>query len=163
MRHWLPHPLLTPILAVLWLLLTNSIEIGQLVLGLVLGWAIPILTIRFWPETIRIHKPLLVLRYAGILLIDIVLANFTVARLILGHPAKLKPAFVFLPLDLTTDLAISILANSITLTPGTLSAELSLDRRHLLIHALHETDTDALITTIKQRYEAPLKEIFEKC
>ncbi|GJL75010.1 Na+/H+ antiporter subunit E [Nitrosomonas sp.] len=163
MTRLLPHPLLTPALAVIWLLLNNSVEPGQILLGLILGWAIPVLTIRFWPETVSIRKPFALLRYIIILFYDIIMANFTVARLILGNPDKLKPIFVRLPLDLTSDLAISLLANSITLTPGTLSAQLSDDHCYLLVHALNETDPDTLVATIKQRYENPLKEIFESC
>lgn len=163
MSRLLPHPLLTPILTGVWLLLANSIDPGQIVLGMLLGWAIPLLSLRFWPEKVRIYKPLPLMRYIGVLLIDIVLANFTVARLILGNPDRLKPVFVVMPLALTSDLAISLLANSITLTPGTLSARLSPDRKYLLIHALHETDPAELVDTIKSRYEIPLKEIFEAC
>jgi len=161
MTRLLPHPVLTPVLTIIWLLLNNSIEPGHIVLGLTLGWAIPAFTIHFWPETVAIRKPITLLRYIALLLFDIVVANFTVARLILGNPSRLQPVFVKLPLDLTSDLAISLLANSITLTPGTLSARLSDDCSYLLIHALNESDPDALIATIKQRYERPLKEIFE--
>ncbi len=163
MTRLLPHPILTPTLAVIWLLLNNSIAPGQILLGLMLGWGLPVLTIRFWPEAVSIRKPFVLLRFVFILLFDIIVANFTVARLILGSPDKLTPIFVKLPLDLNSDLAISLLANSITLTPGTLSAWLSEDRGYLLVHALNETDPDTLVTTIKQRYENPLKEIFESC
>jgi len=163
MTRLLPHPLLTPTLAAVWLLLNNTIEPGHILLGLLLGWMIPILTIRFWPDTVRIHRPFVLLHYIAVLLFDIVIANFTVARLILGNPDRLKPAFAKLPLDLTSDLAISVLANSITLTPGTLSARLSEDRKFLLVHALNETDPKAMIAAIKKRYERPLKEIFESC
>ena len=163
MGRLLPHPLLTPILAIVWLLLTNSFDPGQIVMGILLGWAIPLISIRFWPDKVYIYKPLTLFRYISVLIFDIIMANFTVARLVLGNPDRLQPAFVLMPLDLTSDLAITLLANSITLTPGTLSAQLSLDRKYLLIHALNETDTDALVVEIKSRYEAPLKEIFEKC
>lgn len=163
MTRLLPHSLLTPVLTVIWLLLNNSIEPGHILLGMVLGWVIPVLTIRFWPETVSIRKPFALFRYFTILLFDIIRANFTVARLILGNPNNLQPIFVKLPLDLTSDLAISLLANSITLTPGTLSAQLADDQSYLLVHALNETDPDQLIATIKQRYEQPLKEIFEPC
>ncbi|HNO75126.1 Na+/H+ antiporter subunit E [Nitrosomonas mobilis] len=162
MRQLLPHPLLTPILAILWLLLVNSIESGQIVLGLFLGWLLPKLTIQFWPEQIRIYRPLLLLKFLGIFLLDIILANFTVARLILGSPQSLRPLFVTIPLDVQSGLAISFLANVISLTPGTVSSRVSPDHRYLLVHALNETDPAALIATIKSRYEAPLKEIFEK-
>ncbi|SOD20874.1 Na+/H+ antiporter subunit E [Nitrosomonas ureae] len=163
MARLLPHPILSPTLTGLWLLLVNSITPGQIVLGLLLGWMIPLLTQRFWPEVVTIHKPFTLLRYIGILLWDIIMANFTVARLILGDLGRLKPVFIQLPLSVTSDLAISLLANSITLTPGTVSARLSEDRRYLLIHALNEADPDTLIATIKQRYERPLQEIFEQC
>lgn len=163
MTRLLPHPVLTPALTCIWMLLNNSIEPGHILLGLTLGWAIPVLTYHFWPEKVIIRKPITFCRYFTILLLDIVKANFTVARLILGNPNKLRPAFVKLPLDLTSDLAISILTNSITLTPGTLSAKLSADHSYLLVHALNETEPEQLIATIKQRYERPLKEIFESC
>lgn len=163
MRRLLPHPLLTPVLAIVWLLLVNSVAPGQIVLGLLLGWVIPFFTLRFWPDKVSIRKPFTLLRFIAVILMDIVLANFTVARLILGRPMRLRPAFVAVPLDLTSDLAISLLANTICLTPGTLSALLSPDRKNLLIHTLDVGDIDALVATIKQRYETPLKEVFEAC
>ena len=163
MRRLLPHPLLTPALALVWLLLVNSAAPSQIVLGVLLGWAIPLFTVRFWPETVRIHKPLALPRFIGVVLRDILVANLTVARLILGRPARLRPVFVLVPLALNSDLAISLLANTICLTPGTVSARLTLDRRHLLVHALDAADADELIATIKARYEAPLREIFEGC
>lgn len=160
-RRLFPHPVLTVVLAVIWVLLVNRFSTGHILLGLLFGWGIPLFTRHFWPEPVRMARPLVLLRYLGIVLFDIVVANLTVARLILGRPKNLQPRFVELPLDLQTDLAISMLANTITLTPGTLSAQLSDDRRCLIVHALHETDSEALVKTIKQRYEAPLKEIFE--
>lgn len=159
----LPHPLLTLMLITTWLLLVNSLEPGQILLALFLGWVLPILTLRFSPARIRVDKPWLLLRFLGVFLMDIVLANLTVARLILGNPERLQPVFVTIPLDVESDLVISFLASVISLTPGTVSSHVTPDRRHLLVHALNETDTETLVATIKSRYEAPLKEIFEKC
>jgi multicomponent K+:H+ antiporter subunit E len=161
-RNGLPHPLLTPLLAIVWLLLNNSIAPGQVLLGLLLGWAIPHFTLAFWPERVRIYAPGRLLRFAGIFLYDVLVANLSVARLILAGPHGLRPAFVVVPLDLTNDLAISLLANTICLTPGTVSARLTADRRHLLVHALDSGDPAALVATIKTRFEAPLKAIFEE-
>jgi multicomponent K+:H+ antiporter subunit E len=163
MHRWLPHPLITLTLTLIWLLLVNSLATGQIVLGLLLGWAIPLFTLRFWPETPRIRRPGLLLRFAVRVLVDIVTANLTVARLILGRPERLRPAFVRVPLVLKSDLAISLLANTISLTPGTVSSRLSLNRDYLLVHTLDTADADELATTIKSRYEAPLQEIFESC
>ncbi len=160
-RRLLPHPLLTPALAAVWLLLVNSAAPGHIVLGLFLGWAIPLFTLRFWPEPVRIRRPLTLLRFVMVVLYDIVVANLAVARRILGRPERLRPAFVEVPLALTSDLAISLLANTICLTPGTVSARLAPDRASLLVHGLDVADAQALIHSIKQRYEAPLKEVFE--
>lgn len=161
MKRWLPHPLLTPMLALVWLLLNNSVAPGHVALGLLLGWAIPRFALAFWPERVRIRRPALLLRFAAIFLHDVVIANLVVARLILAGPQRLRPAFVVVPLDITEDITISVLANVICLTPGTVSARLSGDRRRLLVHALDCADPEALVATIKTRFEAPLKEIFE--
>lgn len=158
---WLPHPLLTPLLLLVWLLLNNSFAPGHLLLGLLLGWAIPGLTQVFWPERVHIRQPLRLLRFGGLFLYDLLIANLAVARLILRGPRPLRPAFVVVPLDLQDELAISLLANCICLTPGTVSARLSIDRRHLLVHALDCADPAALVDSIKTRFEAPLKEILE--
>lgn len=162
MKHpLLPHPILTPVLALIWLLLVNSLSPGHILLGLLLGWAIPIFTLRFWPEQVRLHKPLTLLRFLGLVIYDIFVANLAVAGLILAGPKHVKPAFVHVPLALRTDLAISLLANTVSLTPGTVSAWLSPDRSHLVVHGLKVRDPDALIAEIKRRYEAPIKEVFE--
>jgi len=87
-------------------------------------------------------------------------ANLVVARLILGPVRRLRPAFIRLPLDLNNEFAIVLFTHSLSLTPGTVSADLSADRRFLLIHALDVEDEAQLVARIKQRYEAPLKEIF---
>jgi len=161
MKRWLPHPLLTPILTVVWLLLNNTLAAGHIVLGLLLGWAIPRFTLAFWPNPVRIYRPASLLRFTGVFLYDVLVANVAVARLVLAGPKALNPLFVQVPLDLTNELALGLLANTICLTPGTVTADLSPDRRVLWVHALDCTDPDELVRTIKRRFEAPLREIFE--
>lgn len=162
MRRLLPHPLLTASLAILWLLLVNQLTAGHVVLGMLLGWLIPFVTSSFWPERIRIRHPLILLGFLIVFVIDIVRGSFLVAGLILRGPKRLRPAFVEVPLALETDLAISLLANTISLTPGTVSAKLSADKRTLIVHTIDTGDAAALVAEIRQRYEAPLKKIFEQ-
>ena len=159
-RYWFPHPLFSLGMVAVWMLLNNNLAPGQFILGLLLGWLIPWLTQGFWPEPLRLRKPLVALRFAVLLLGDVMLANLILARRILGPTAKLQPAFVKVPLDIDHEFAIAMLASTISLTPGTVSADLSLDGRYLLIHCFHVADIDAEIHLIKTRYEAPLKEIF---
>ncbi len=161
MNRWLPQPFLSLFLWLVWLLLVNTVSPGHILLGALLAVLLPLLTARFWPERPKIHRPWKLLRYIGVLLLDIGLANLTVARLILGPTRKLRPAFIQLPLELQSEFAISILASTISLTPGTVSSDLSPDRKTLLIHALDIESEAEVIDHIKQRYEKPLKEIFE--
>lgn len=159
-RRALPHPILSLALLLIWMLLNNSLSAGHLVLGSLLAVLIPRLSAAFWPEQVRIRRPVLLLRFVGIVLWDILVANVIVARRILGPVDALQPGFMRIPLDVQSPLAISLLANTISLTPGTVSCDLSPDRRFLLVHALHVTDIEAEVRQIKTRYEQPLKEVF---
>jgi multicomponent K+:H+ antiporter subunit E len=161
MRGWLPQPIFSLCLWLVWLLLGNTLAPGQVLLGALLALALPLFTVRFWPDRPRLRRPLQLLPYFAVLLWDITVANLVVARLILGPSRKLRPAFILLPIDLCNDFAIVVLTNTISLTPGTVSADLSVDRRTLLIHVLDVEDEVKIIARIKYRYERPLKEIFE--
>lgn len=160
MNHWLPQPLLSLSLVGLWLLLNNSVAPGQIVLGGLIALALPLFTVRFWPHRLCIRRPLTLMRYLLMLLWDIIAANLIVARLIVVPPARLRPAFIHLPVDLDNEFAIVVLTHTISLTPGTVSVDLSPDRRTLLIHVLDLDDEAQLVARIKRRYETPLKEIF---
>ena len=163
MSRLFPHPLLSVILLIIWLLLANELSAGQILLGAVLGWVVPLYTARFWPEQVKVSRPLLLLRFTLVVLYDILVANVIVARWILGRQEVLQPAFIVMPLALRNEVAISLLANTISLTPGTVSAFLSADRRCLVVHTLHTTAPNELMATIRERYEKPLKEILEAC
>lgn len=159
-RRWLPHPLLSLCLLLVWLLLMNDLSLGHWLLGALLGWAIPLLTQVFWINPPRVHKPFKLCLFLLRILGDIVTANLQVAKLILGPTTKLRPAFVEIPMLLEDELALTMLTSIISLTPGTVSADLSDDRKMLLVHGLDVPDADALVAEIKQRYEAPLLEVF---
>ncbi len=162
-KKFLPHPILTLALWIIWLLLNNTVAAGHVVLGLVLAIFIPWLTARFWPEKVCIKNPFTLLKFLGVVLWDILVANISVAKLILGKNDKLKPGFFSINLDINNPLGISLLANTISLTPGTVSCDLTPDRRQLLVHALHVEDIESTINDIKQRYEKPLMEVFTTC
>lgn len=160
MRRLLPPPLLSVALLLVWLLLNGTLAPGQVLLGALLALALPRLTVRLRPERVRLRRPLRAARLLVVVLVDIVLANIEVARRILGPESVLQPRFVWLPLDIRDPYGIAALAGIITLTPGTVSSDLSADRRYLLVHAFNCDDPAALAASIKQRYERPLMEIF---
>ncbi|GHD51934.1 multisubunit potassium/proton antiporter, PhaE subunit [Marinobacter persicus] len=159
-RIGFPQPWLSLLLFITWQLLSDGISGGSVVLGLILAWAIPRITYGFWPEPPGFVNAWRMPVYLAIVLWDIVLASFSVAKLILS-PRKPRPAFICYPLQLEHPLAISILASTISLTPGTVSADVSDDQKLLLIHALDAEDNQAVIDSIHNRYEKPLMEMFK--
>lgn len=160
-RWLLPHPLITLTLAVVWTLLQNDVSRGMVVFGIILGIVIPWFTSIWWPDTPKGFRLAKMCVYCIIVLWDIIVANIEVAWIVLTVPnAKLKPAWIVVPLELKQPEAITALAGTITLTPGTVSADLSDEGHSLLVHVLHTDDPDGVIDDIKARYESRLLEIF---
>ncbi|WP_294611541.1 Na+/H+ antiporter subunit E [Roseovarius sp.] len=162
LRKILPHPLLTLTLIVVWQMLVNKLTLGNLVLGGILGLIIPVITSPYWPNRPRLTSVPGIVAYVLLVIWDIIVANFQVAYIILfkANPT-IKPAWISIPLELRTPEAITVLAGTITMTPGTISSDLSADGRSLLVHCLDAPDPDAVRDDIKNRYERRLKEIFE--
>jgi len=159
-RKLLPYPMLSVALVIGWLWLNNTVAAGHVVLGALLGLAIPLLARRFSPAAARV-RAWRIPELLAILIVDIVIANLQVARLILGPVARLRSGFVDVPLDLHTDYAITVLGSLISLTPGTVTVDVAPDRRSLRVHYLCSHDPDALVRRIKARYERRVGEIFE--
>lgn len=158
----IPHPLLSFTLVLVWLGLVNKVTPGNLLLGVVFGLVVPLMTAAYWPNRPTLRKPLVQIEYAFVVLWDIIVANVQVALIIVfKRNEDLLTHWIDVPLDLTSPEAITVLASTITMTPGTVSATLSADGRALLVHCLHTDDPDGVRAEIKQRYERRLKEIFE--
>lgn len=157
----LPNLSLTLLLTALWLLLNNTVSFGQLLLGLFLGWAIPLLVKGFLIEVPSVRRPLQLCTFMLKILYDIAVANIHVAKLVLGPRGQLRPAFIEIPMAIEHPFVLSVLTSIISLTPGTVSASLRPDHKVLLIHALDAPDVEALVAEVKNRYEKPLLEIFE--
>jgi len=161
--NWLlPHPALTVLLAVVWTLLQNNVSAGMVVFGIILGIVIPIMTARWWPDRpgqMRVGK---MLSYCLLVMWDILVANIEVAWIVLTKSnANMRPKWVVIPIELTSPEAITVLMGTITLTPGTVSADLSDEGSCILVHALDADDPDTVRDDIKNRYERRLKEIFQ--
>ncbi|MFW5967980.1 MAG: Na+/H+ antiporter subunit E [Persicimonas sp.] len=160
-RRLLPRPIFSVVLLAMWLLAFGSISPGHILLGGLFALAVPALFQEFWPEAPALKSVSALVSYLFVVGFDIVVANLNVARLILGPNDNMQPAWLEIPLDIDHPYAISILASSISLTPGTVSSNLSGTADTLLVHALDCPDEEAEIERIKSRYEARLKEVFE--
>ncbi|MBX9870891.1 MAG: Na+/H+ antiporter subunit E [Burkholderiaceae bacterium] len=157
---WLAHPWLSALLALSWLLLSQSIAPVHLLSAALIGLLVPRLLHEALPPAGRIRiAP--ALRLTLVVLWDIVLSNITVARLVLGRMDRPQPAWVPVPLDLQHPTAIALFASIITTTPGTVSCTVDEQHRLIWVHALDCSDPAQAAAEMKARYETPLREIFE--
>ena len=156
-----PMPLHSILLLVVWLMINNSFSFGHILLGSVLGIVIPLVCAPLRIPQPTIKRPLKIFSYTLLVLKDVIVANLEVALLVVGPMSKIKPGFIAVPLDLDEYLPITVLTSTVTMTPGTVSAELSEDKKFLYVHVLNmPEDENEVIDLIKQRYEARVKEIF---
>jgi multicomponent K+:H+ antiporter subunit E len=132
-----------------------------MLLGAVLAIVIPLLCAPLQVPQRKIKKPLKAISYIFVVLKDIFVANVEVGLLVVGPMYKIKPGFVAVPLDLPDMFPITVLASTVTMTPGTVSSEVSSDKKWLYVHVLNMPQNEQeLIDSIKQRYESRVKEIF---
>jgi multicomponent K+:H+ antiporter subunit E len=157
---WFSHPWLSALLGLSWLLLQHSLSLFHLLSAVLIGLVVPRLLHGFLP-TARPIKAGVATRLVAVVLWDIVVSNIAVARLVLGPMSRPRPAWVPVPLALTTPTATTLLASIITTTPGTVSCTIDEQNRLIWVHALDCSDPAQMAADIKQRYETPLLAIFE--
>ena len=149
------------VLALAWVALTGEVSPGNLLEGAVLS-ALLLALLRFRAgRGVRLSKVPKALGLLAYFLKELLLANAAVARSVLSPASSLSPGIVAVPLDLASDAGIATLANLITLTPGTLSIDVSEDRRTLFVHALQIGDPEAFRREVKEGFERRVKEVFE--
>ena len=106
-------------------------------------------------------KPFWLVWFVLFYLVELFLANLRVAHDVITPGYHMKPGIIAIPLDAKSDLEIIILSNLITMTPGTLSLDVSTDRRVLYIHAMYIDDLEGLRSKIKNGFEKKVMEVFE--
>ena len=148
------------LMALVWVSLTGELSLANAVFGLLLGGLVTAVSRPLDPDPFGKIRPL---KVAGLLLYlgwEILVANLKVVAAVLGPRRFLRPALVAVPLDATTDSQIALLSNLISLTPGTLSLDVSPDRRTLYVHAMSTSSPDALRREIKEGFERRILEAF---
>ncbi|MDR1076499.1 MAG: Na+/H+ antiporter subunit E [Xanthomonadaceae bacterium] len=158
--RWIPSWPLSLTIFCFWVLMNSESSLDVVIMGLILGAIIPLFAARLDTEFARVGSLRQLPRMLCALAWDIILSNITVARQVLGRESRLTPGFIWYPLSIGNIHGIATLASIITMTPGTVTATISDDRRYLLIHVFNLKDAGAVIEHIKRHYEVPLMEIF---
>jgi multicomponent K+:H+ antiporter subunit E len=150
-------------LAFLWLLLNQTVAPGQVVLALVIAVSLSWLASTLRPLGARIRNVHVIAGLLATVLADVVRSNFAVALIVLGlvRGRQVKSGFVDIPLELRDPHGLAGLAMIVTATPGTVWVDLAPDHSRVTLHILDLADEEHWIHWIKNRYERPLRRIFE--
>jgi len=157
-------PLLFPFgLTVLWLLLTGSLAAGNILLGLAVAFGMVLSFQKLRPVRPHLRRVHVGIKLLFVVLMDIIKSNIAVGRIVLRLTGdrEVNSDFLDIPLELRDPHGLAVLAMIVTATPGTVWSGLTDDSSVLRLHVLDLADPEEWIRTIKQRYERPLREIFE--
>jgi len=153
--------LINVILAVAWAAMTGQFALINLAFGFVLSGLI-LAMIREEAGSVshfrRLARSILL---AITFVYELIKSSVNVAVIVLSPSRNLQPAIIAYPLDVTSDPEITLLANMITLTPGTLSVDVSDDRKTLYVHAIDAPDIDAIIADTKSTFERQIMRVFQ--
>ena len=150
---------LNVLLALAWAALMGAFSGANLIAGFILGYAMIWLMQQVMSASTYFVKIRQIIKFLRIFLWDLLLSNIRVFLTVLGPFSKMSPAIVAIPLDIDSDSEITLLANMITLTPGTLSLDVSDDRRLLYVHGMHVKDVEGFKQEIKGGFEAIVQEV----
>jgi len=155
--------LLVIVLALIWAAVTGSFTLMNLLLGGAIGAAATLFIRDKVDQPFILRRLGCIVRLVLLFFSELILSAWRVAVLVVSPNmhARLKPAIFAYPLTVTTDQQITLLANLITLTPGTLSVDVSEDRSVLYVHAIDLGDKDETIRSIREGFEARVIEVFQ--
>jgi multicomponent Na+:H+ antiporter subunit E len=146
-------------LALVWALMTEGFTLGQLLQGFVLGYLLLLFLQPLIGRSRYFEKVKQVAMFSSFFLKELIIANLRIAYHVITPSSFFKPAVIAVPLEEMTDLEATLLANVLTLTPGSFSVDLSSDRKVLYVHVMDADDPDRVRQEIKDQYEKGLLEV----
>ena len=148
------------LISLLWALLVGKVSVGNLLIGFLLGYvSLTLLYSGKGKKSSYFQKSVQLVRFSLFFTKELILSSFRVAIDVVKPLPQMRPGVIGIPLDAKTDLEITMLANVISLTPGTLSLDVSDDRKTLYIHAMYVVNPDDLRKEIKDGLERRLLEL----
>lgn len=145
--------LLNIILASAWIFLTGDLQFQNFIEGFIIGFVIIFISKNVTSTTSYLQKIPKIIGFILYFIYELIVANIKVTIDILTPRHRMTPAIIAVPLTIDKNFEITLLANLITLTPGTLSLDLSSDRKILYIHSMYVDDPDKFRDEIKNGFE----------
>ncbi|WP_077621430.1 Na+/H+ antiporter subunit E [Sediminibacillus massiliensis] len=151
--------LLNILIAIMWMFLSESYTFPAFFSGYIIGILLLLVFRRFIPDAFYMHRVVKVFKLIILFFKELVLSNLEIVKLVYKPNLDIEPGIFALPTELKTNWEITMLANLISLTPGTLSVAVSDDNGYIYIHAMHIEDTAKSIAEIKDSFEKAIMEV----
>jgi multicomponent Na+:H+ antiporter subunit E len=151
--------LLNLILALMWAALQGELGMVNFVSGFVVSAAVIYIFRRKFFRALYFRKVALGVTLALVFSRELIKSNIAVLRVVLSRRPLIRSGVIAVPTELTNDLALTMLSNMITLTPGTLTLDISHDRRYLFVHTLNLNDPEDVKREIRNAFELYLREL----
>jgi multicomponent Na+:H+ antiporter subunit E len=147
------------LLALVWGAMTADVSLGNLLVGFVLGLLVLFASQRIFGPSRYVGRLGLLVSFLAFYLWELAMANLRVAYDVITPAQRARPGIIAVPLDARTDAEITVLGNLITMTPGSLTLDVSEDRRVIYVHAMFIEDPDALRRRLKESFERRVLEL----
>ncbi|MFD1736653.1 Na+/H+ antiporter subunit E [Bacillus salitolerans] len=151
--------LLNILIAIIWMVLLEKFTFNYFILGFLVGSILLYIFNRYVPGTFYFRKVWAIIKLILIFLRELVLSNLEVVKVVYRRNIDIQPGIIAIPTDLKSNWEITLLANLITLTPGTLSISVSDDYTTIYVHAMDIRDKDEVILSIKNSFEKAIMEV----
>ncbi|MGP4067653.1 Na+/H+ antiporter subunit E [Halobacillus sp. B29] len=147
------------IIAIMWMFLSESYQFSTFLVGYILGIGLLFILRRFIPDSFYMHRVWKFVKLMLLFLRELVLSNIDIVKVVYKPKLDIEPGIFALPIDLKSNFEITLLANLITLTPGTLSIAVSDDHTKIYVHAMDLPDVEKSINEIKETFEKAIMEV----
>ncbi|HLR43469.1 MAG TPA: Na+/H+ antiporter subunit E [Pseudogracilibacillus sp.] len=147
------------IISFMWMFLSESYDFSTFIFGYILGALLLLLLNRFFPSRYYLAPIFKFIRLFIIFIRELILSNIEIVKLVYKTKPDFEPGIFTYPVEVKKDWEITLLANLITLTPGTLSVAISDDQTKIFIHAMDIQDKEKAINDIKNTFEKAIMEV----
>ncbi|MBB6454354.1 multicomponent Na+:H+ antiporter subunit E [Salirhabdus euzebyi] len=147
------------IIALIWMFLKESYNFASFFSGYIIGLLLLFALQRFIPDAFYMKRVIKVVRLFLLFIKELILSNLSIVKLVYKPKLDIHPGIFALPTELKSNWEITLLANLITLTPGTLSVVVSDDHNYIYIHAMNAPDIEKEIKSIKETFERAIMEV----
>ncbi len=147
------------IIAIMWMFLSETYTASSFIAGYMLGILLLLVFNRFIPDAFYLRRVYKIIYLIFLFIRELISSNFDIVKLVYKPKLEFEPGIFAMPTELKSNWEITLLANLISLTPGTLSVAISGDNTHIYIHAMHIDDIEDEIHSIKNTFEKAISEV----